>query len=306
LISAGYGSQNEATDGNPHPLEVDSAMPIKVKCSSCGAAFSAKDNLAGKRVKCPKCSAVLQIPDRQATSNPQPASVGAATSPSRDAAGGQRGGRRAAGTVLGNLGDPLAELLDEVGVKGAVTGPSCPSCEAPITPGARLCINCGFNFETGQHLQTVAFDDEDENAGMSETEKLLSKAEREIDDMPISGVDQDFGDGASAYVMAGAAALVAVTLTAVGLMLVISLRYMGSTQGPATMAAVAASVFVLIAHVWMIIAAFLNEPRMGVMCVFIPGFSFVYACMHRIWFAVFMMVMGGLVLAGALAVMSAG
>jgi hypothetical protein len=93
----------------------------------------------------------------------------------------------------------LADLLDEVGVKGVVSGSACPSCEAPVTPGARICINCGYNFETGTHLQTLAYDDgTDELAGMSETEKMLWRAEQEIDDMPISGEGQDFGDGASA------------------------------------------------------------------------------------------------------------
>ena len=37
-------------------------MPIKVKCGSCSAAFSAKDGLAGKTVKCPKCSSPLRVP----------------------------------------------------------------------------------------------------------------------------------------------------------------------------------------------------------------------------------------------------
>ena len=36
-------------------------MPIPVSCQ-CGQAFRAKDDLAGKRVKCPKCGQPLQIP----------------------------------------------------------------------------------------------------------------------------------------------------------------------------------------------------------------------------------------------------
>src|SRR2546428_11367635 len=36
-------------------------MPIPVSCQ-CGQSFRAKDDLAGKRVKCPKCGQVLQIP----------------------------------------------------------------------------------------------------------------------------------------------------------------------------------------------------------------------------------------------------
>lgn len=270
-------------------------MPIKVKCGSCSAAFSAKDGLAGKTVKCPKCSAPLRVP----TAAAQNASSVQGAAPVAAASG------RRAGTVAGNLGDPLADLLDEVGVKGAVTGPSCPSCEALITPGARLCINCGYNFETGTQMQTIAYDDEaDEMAGMTETEKMLWKAEREIEDMPISGVGEDFGDGASAYVVAGGVALVAVTLAAVGLLVTMALQDMADSQGSAKMALAAAGIFFGIGHIWMIIAAFVKEPRLGVMAVFIPGFTFVYACMYRVWFAVFMMAVGALVFSGAWAYLS--
>ena len=36
-------------------------MPIKVTCQ-CGQQFAARDELAGKRAKCPKCGTVLTIP----------------------------------------------------------------------------------------------------------------------------------------------------------------------------------------------------------------------------------------------------
>jgi len=37
-------------------------MPIQLVCSGCNAKITAKDKLAGKRVKCPKCQTVLDIP----------------------------------------------------------------------------------------------------------------------------------------------------------------------------------------------------------------------------------------------------
>src|SRR5262245_17075636 len=37
-------------------------MPILVKCSECGKSLKAKDELAGKKVKCPGCGNVLAIP----------------------------------------------------------------------------------------------------------------------------------------------------------------------------------------------------------------------------------------------------
>lgn len=36
-------------------------MPIMVQCSGCGGKFRAPDEAAGKRVKCPKCSAMIEV-----------------------------------------------------------------------------------------------------------------------------------------------------------------------------------------------------------------------------------------------------
>lgn len=269
-------------------------MPIKVKCGSCSAAFSAKDELAGKNVKCPKCGAGIRVPSVQ---------VPAATGQSKvDARQTVRSGH--AGTIAGNLGDPLADLLDEVGVKAVATGAVCPNCEAPVTPGAKICINCGLNFETGAFLQTLAYEDgAEEMAGLSETDKMLRKAEKEIDDMPISGEGQDFGDGASAYVMAGAVAIVAITLAATGLLITMGLQRMADSSGSAQVALAASTIFFVIAHVWMIIMAFMQNPKYGVLCTFLPLFSLIFACMNRVWFAVFMMMVGLLVGSAAAAFM---
>ncbi len=38
-------------------------MSIKVSCDSCGKQLSVRDEAAGKRVKCPDCGGVVQIPE---------------------------------------------------------------------------------------------------------------------------------------------------------------------------------------------------------------------------------------------------
>src|SRR5437868_1769173 len=45
-------------------------MAIAVICRSCKASFAAKDQHAGKRVKCPRCSAVAQLPPALPPANP--------------------------------------------------------------------------------------------------------------------------------------------------------------------------------------------------------------------------------------------
>src|SRR5215467_3537279 len=37
-------------------------MPIRVICGSCHAAFRARDDAAGKRGRCPKCGASVEVP----------------------------------------------------------------------------------------------------------------------------------------------------------------------------------------------------------------------------------------------------
>ena len=100
-------------------------MPIKVACA-CGAAFAAKDELAGRTVACPKCKQPLKIPAPQA----------AAVAPQAPHAN--------------------AGLFDDVGLKARdTTVPRCPSCAAEMAPNAILCIKCGFNTKLGKRMQTI-------------------------------------------------------------------------------------------------------------------------------------------------------
>ncbi|GEM_PF-1973890 len=99
-------------------------MPIQVACQ-CGQKFSAKDELAGKRAKCPKCGQPLVIAE-------------AAPAPSESLE-----------DSLGGLGG----LMDQAGFESA-GGAACPKCNAGMPPGAVLCVACGFHLESGETLQT--------------------------------------------------------------------------------------------------------------------------------------------------------
>ena len=48
---------------------------------------------------------------------------------------------------------PLEELLDEIGLT-VKTGRVCSECAADLSAEAIICIQCGFNTETGKHLKT--------------------------------------------------------------------------------------------------------------------------------------------------------
>jgi ribosomal protein S27E len=40
-------------------------MAIPVECKSCGHKARVPDNAAGKKIRCPKCNNVIQVPDKK-------------------------------------------------------------------------------------------------------------------------------------------------------------------------------------------------------------------------------------------------
>ncbi len=87
LYRCEWGIKVEGTGGgppttfSPNTLLERDPVPFEVKCESCGAKFRAADKLVGKRVKCPKCQAVILVgagkqedapPKAQAASKPAP------------------------------------------------------------------------------------------------------------------------------------------------------------------------------------------------------------------------------------------
>lgn len=110
-------------------------MPIKVTCR-CGQQFAAKDELAGKVVKCPKCQESLKVGAPSANARQaEPAATASAATPSA-----------------------VAALLDEVGFhvhgeKEDATVQRCPACDEKLSDHAVLCVNCGYNLETGKFVK---------------------------------------------------------------------------------------------------------------------------------------------------------
>ncbi|MEQ8790865.1 MAG: hypothetical protein RIC55_31675 [Pirellulaceae bacterium] len=161
-------------------------MPIKVTCQ-CGQSFAAKDEMAGKTVRCPKCKQPLKIPG--GASRP--------TSPSAPQSAQPRG-------VPAAPANDLGDLFDEIGLappEPTATGHPCPSCGQPMRPGAVLCVNCGFNLQTGQRVasdapQTAAKPkDAEEGHGAAAAEEMIAKASKELSETPISAEGTDFGEG---------------------------------------------------------------------------------------------------------------
>lgn len=89
-------------------------MPIKVACT-CGKSFDVADKFAGKRVKCPACSEAVSVAETDSNG--------------------------------------LADLLDEVDLT-QTSGTSCPECRADLVADAIICVQCGYNVNTGRKMVT--------------------------------------------------------------------------------------------------------------------------------------------------------
>ena len=237
-------------------------MAIKAQCGSCGASFSAKDGLAGKRVKCPKCSAPMLIPGKALSVGKPQTSVSKPKPQTSLAVGGAAGH------------NPLLDLLDEAGVESVPRGPICQNCGTDMDVNAVICVGCGFNASTGVQLETETYDDpgeSEEGSDLTDAEKIMAKAEREIDDMPVTAVGQDFGDGADSYLITVVCSIGLSILVAIGLAIIFLMDWFGDLIEPAWISFYASIGIYLLCTVWISIVAFLAKPVQGVICVCTGG-----------------------------------
>lgn len=145
-------------------------MPIKVQCA-CGKAFAAKDELAGKTVKCPNCQQPLKI---QAGGNNQPAAKAAAPA-------GKPAPAKAAPKAA-PVAPPHDDLFDELGLAPPVEGMRpCPGCSEPMPIEAVLCVKCGYNTRIGRRMHTEVTEAEEHVGHGAVAQDLLSKAATVID-----------------------------------------------------------------------------------------------------------------------------
>ena len=102
-------------------------MKLKLKCT-CGAVFAVDAIHAGKKVKCPTCETIVTIP--AAPAQPEPVVPQPEPEP-----------------------EPPSPDLEDAHME---EGPQlCPSCDKAVDASAVICINCGYNFKTGQQLHTT-------------------------------------------------------------------------------------------------------------------------------------------------------
>ena len=220
-------------------------MPIKVQCGNCSASFQAKDELVGRRVKCPECKAPIKI--GQAAAAPAKSAVPAAAAH-----------------------NPLLDLLEEENVRAMSRGPVCENCRSEIPAGAKICVECGFDQETGQILETHAAEDEVDagaESTMSDAERIMAKAERDIEDLPVSSDQQNFGDGAESYMIAIVCGVIGVVLIAVGLAIILMMDTIGEYVASSAISFIASIGLYIAMGIWITAVAFTGKPAHAIACI---------------------------------------
>jgi hypothetical protein len=197
--------------------------------------------------------------------------VPAATKPAATGKAPAVAGKTNSGTVgSGRKFNPLLDLLDEAGVEAKSRGRSCPMCAAEMAPNAIICIQCGFNSATGERLETaVLVDDDDVGKEKTDAEKLIAKAEREIDDMPVSSYGQDFGEGKESYLIATLAMICMTAFVAVGVGIILFMDNIIDyfEISPESVSLGAAIVIAIGCIAYITIIAFKASPGHGIACL---------------------------------------
>jgi len=101
----------------------------------CGQKFTAKAHLAGKTLKCPECGSPLRTPAPKRPAKPKPP-----TQPKRQPEVALPG--------------PMGNLLDEVGLDGQSPPNICPSCRVVMPRDAIVCVHCGYHQQLGKKMET--------------------------------------------------------------------------------------------------------------------------------------------------------
>jgi hypothetical protein len=259
-------------------------MPISVACS-CGQKITAKNELAGKTVKCPKCNQPLKIPAAKSEATPvvkNPETASKSAPPKKWGADAAKSSH-------------ILDLLDEAGVREKRTGPVCPECRADMDPAAVICVNCGFHLGIGRRLETMGEYDGDEDSHLSESEKLVAKAEREIQKTPISAEGENFGDGPDSFIIAIAAIVGFVLLVGLSVGTIVFLEYsVGEAMDPVYVSAVVCSLMASAGWLWLTIVAFMEKSWMGVASFICALYSLFYGFQRfgALWTPTMMLLFG--------------
>src|ERR1051325_9529869 len=128
-----------------------------ITCTSCGAKIRGPDSAAGKRVKCPKCAVIFQVPKLEASASPRPPAEETPAPPALEDSE--------------NPDEPLVEL-DEADNETQVT-------ERPSSAGKKPALQAK---KSSRHDRDDDEDEDEERDHDEEDRKSRSRKGRDDDD----------------------------------------------------------------------------------------------------------------------------
>lgn len=155
-------------------------MPVQAKCDACQKTFTLKDEFAGKKIRCPACKEVIQVPQAgsgagagatatgmaggvRVSGGRMPASSAASrpTPPSRPSATGAASASGTNGAARPAIKGDTTKRPQRTGAmlasekSGATAndatvimrspGTPCPSCGKTVPPGEQACPHCNYH-----------------------------------------------------------------------------------------------------------------------------------------------------------------
>src|SRR5262249_19784111 len=130
------------------------ASPV-ITCPQCVKKFKGRDDLAGKKIKCPFCAHPFVVPKMAETAIKQPAGGPAAKESAKPAAA-TNAPIPFADEKKSKVGwDEEDEDQNPYGVTHLDLTPRCPHCAKElVSADAVVCVYCGYNTLTRKHGET--------------------------------------------------------------------------------------------------------------------------------------------------------
>jgi len=213
--------------------------------------LAAPDALAGKAAKCPKCSAIIQVP----------------------------GGNVPAPTPLTPL-SPFASSTAAAGTGapagGAPGGSVCPTCYSSLPPNAVLCVKCGYNLKTKQQIKTVR------GAGMGGAKLGGGDGHGDVASLILERAAQSIQEDAvaeKAKVSEGLPWWSYLVMLSMAIGFLVLMSFVPVKTAMVTMGFVVGSIGVLISlySVIMILkVAFTDDLVTGLLCLFVPFYILIF------------------------------
>lgn len=130
---------------------------LRFACRKCGQKMKVPAEYAGKKVRCKGCTEAIRVPSTK--QEPVAAASGVdLASGSRTRSDDSFGSSSSSGIDLNALAEMEAKAPVGVVQHDPTKFPEgkqpCPSCGVPCSNEAKLCVQCGYQFEGGRKLQT--------------------------------------------------------------------------------------------------------------------------------------------------------